>query len=161
MTLKNIYIIILSLVLIFGCQIEGFTQDENKVIISGQVLDSRSGEPVAGANVEIIGGKGATSTNVTGFFELVSPSKIEVPVRISAVGYDNSLSTIPEKELNLSQTFFLKKRVVSLKEITVSGRNSIDAVNLINTLDIQNRPVQNSQDILQNVPGLFIGQHAG
>ena len=33
--------------------------------------------------------------------------------------------------------------------------------NVIGSLDLQLRPVQNSQEILRMVPGLFIGQHAG
>ncbi len=40
-------------------------------------------------------------------------------------------------------------------------RKEINALKTISKLDLQVNPVNNSQEILRKVPGLFIGQHAG
>lgn len=132
----------------------------DEVTISGQILDRESGKPIAGATVKLINGTQTTATNSTGYFELqVQP--IEIEIEITSIGYKSSIEQISKEQLLSKQIFFLSENLVEMEEITVSGSSSIDAVNLINKVDIQNRPVQNSQDILQNVPGLFIGQHAG
>ena len=56
-------------------------------------------------------------------------------------------------------TILLEENVVSLEEITIS--KNLNALNVITAVDIQTSPVNSSQEILQKVPGLFIGQHAG
>ena len=50
--------------------------------------------------------------------------------------------------------------MVTIEEIVVEG-NALHKKNIIGSLDLELRPVQNSQEILRMVPGLFIGQHAG
>ena len=128
--------------------------------IKGQIIDKNSSEPIAGATVQIVGEFEATSSGATGFFELSSTNE-EVELRITSVGYQTMLEKIQVLENSELRKFYLDQDVVSLDEITVSGTTSIESVNLINKIDIQNRTIDNSQDILQNVPGLFIGQHAG
>lgn len=53
----------------------------------------------------------------------------------------------------------LEENMVSLEEITIGKK--LNALNVITAVDIQTSPVNSSQEILQKVPGLFIGQHAG
>ena len=48
---------------------------------------------------------------------------------------------------------------ISLDEVVISPK--VNALNMISHIDIQINPVNSSQDILRQVPGLFIGQHAG
>ncbi len=48
----------------------------------------------------------------------------------------------------------------SLKEVRIDGR-AAGVFRNISQLDIQLRPISNSQEVLRIVPGLFIGQHAG
>lgn len=131
------------------------------VSITGQVLDEETGDPIPGATVTIGNDFEKTTTNSTGFFSSSLDARKRITIQASGVGYKPSSLVIEIDELNKSITFYLEKKTIPLDEITVEGRNSIESVNLINTVDIQNRPVQNSQDVLKNVPGLFIGQHAG
>ncbi|CAL2103089.1 TonB-dependent receptor [Tenacibaculum sp. 190130A14a] len=56
-------------------------------------------------------------------------------------------------------TITLEENLVSLEEITIGKK--LNALNVITAIDIQTNPVNSSQEILQKVPGLFIGQHAG
>ena len=48
---------------------------------------------------------------------------------------------------------------INLEEAVISP--SIDALNLISSINVKTIPVNSSQEILRQVPGLFIGQHAG
>lgn len=128
--------------------------------IKGQVIDKSSGEPIAGATVQIVGGFEATSSSSTGFFKFNSIVN-EIDLKITAIGYETLTGELKPEDYTDTKIFYMKETVVSLDEITVSGSNSIQSVNLINKIDIQNRPIESSQDILQNVPGLLIGQHAG
>lgn len=50
---------------------------------------------------------------------------------------------------------------VTIKEVTIHKNNGSTVFQPISDLDIKLRPVNNSQEILRSVPGLFIGQHAG
>lgn len=52
----------------------------------------------------------------------------------------------------------LEENMVSLEEITIGKK--LNTLNVITAVDIQTSPVNSSQEILQKVPGLFIGQHA-
>lgn len=56
-------------------------------------------------------------------------------------------------------TIVLEENIVSLQEITLNRK--LNALNVISAIDIQTNPVNSSQEVLQQVPGLFIGQHAG
>ena len=56
-------------------------------------------------------------------------------------------------------TITLEENFVSLEEVTIGKK--LNALNVITAVDIQTNPVNSSQEILQKVPGLFIGQHAG
>jgi outer membrane cobalamin receptor len=49
---------------------------------------------------------------------------------------------------------------IKLDEITITSSKN-DVFRTISELDIHLRPINNSQEILRSVPGLFIGQHAG
>lgn len=53
----------------------------------------------------------------------------------------------------------LQEALFSLEEVVVSPE--LDAINVITSIDIETNPVNSSQEILTQVPGLFIGQHAG
>lgn len=56
-------------------------------------------------------------------------------------------------------TITLEENFVSLEEVTIGKK--LNALNVITAVDIETNPVNSSQEILQKVPGLFIGQHAG
>ena len=53
----------------------------------------------------------------------------------------------------------LIENIISLDEVVISPE--LSALNIITEIDLQTNPVGSSQEILQQVPGLIIGQHAG
>lgn len=53
----------------------------------------------------------------------------------------------------------LEEQVFSLNEVVISPES--DALQLLVDINTEQNPVNSSQEILRQVPGLFIGQHAG
>jgi len=53
----------------------------------------------------------------------------------------------------------LQEAQLSLDEVVISP--NIDAIHLLADINVQIQPVNSSQEVLRQVPGLFIGQHAG
>lgn len=56
---------------------------------------------------------------------------------------------------------YLDPKVTSLSEVTINASSNTGIFKTISDLDIHLRPINNSQEIMRMVPGLFIGQHAG
>lgn len=59
------------------------------------------------------------------------------------------------------QVISLRTRISSLNEVVVNATARKGVFHTISDLDIHVRPINNSQEVLRIVPGLFIGQHAG
>ncbi|WP_396191237.1 TonB-dependent receptor [Flavobacterium sp.] len=74
---------------------------------------------------------------------------------ISAIGYNTKIILNFEEIVVLS-----KSKSILLDEVVITTEN-IRKSQIINQIDITNRPLNNSQEILNIIPGLFIGQHAG
>ena len=62
---------------------------------------------------------------------------------------------------NESAIIYLQAKVTSLSEVTINASSNNGIFKTISDLDIHLRPINNSQEVLRMVPGLFIGQHAG
>jgi outer membrane cobalamin receptor len=75
----------------------------------------------------------------------------------SHLGYERQRIILQD----LSKPFRIKLQegAVVLDEVTI--RPEIDALNLFSRVDLLTRPVISSQEVLTQVPGLIIGQHAG
>lgn len=55
---------------------------------------------------------------------------------------------------------YLEAEIARLKEVKIVSDQKVNS-NVISKIDIATRPINNAQDILRIVPGLFIAQHAG
>ncbi|MCH2033052.1 MAG: TonB-dependent receptor [Tenacibaculum sp.] len=75
----------------------------------------------------------------------------------SHIGFESRSYVV--KSLTEELVIKLKLKSIALEEVVLAPR--VDILNLITDIDIQTNPVNSSQDILNKVPGLFIGQHAG
>lgn len=113
-------------------------------------------EPIQGAYVSHLKSKNHRHTDINGVFVFENISKGDT-LAINHVGYDPKffiVATFEEKVI-----IALKEKTISLNEVIVKPK--IDALNLFTKIDIQTNPVNSSQEILQIIPGLIIGQHAG
>jgi outer membrane receptor protein involved in Fe transport len=111
--MKYLVVLFTSLVLI------GSATAQQKFTINGYVIDSLSGETLAGANLSIVGGRGVT-TNQYGFYSITLP-KGNYTFTSSFVGYQQK-EMVVALDSNLSINVSLLPRNVIIENVTVTGR---------------------------------------
>ncbi|OAB80104.1 TonB-dependent receptor [Cochleicola gelatinilyticus] len=97
-------------------------------------------------------------TNSQGTFILDNVS-VNDQIYSSYLGYETFVYTVAEEDLSSEITITLQQSAVSLSQIVISPE--VNTLNQIVSIDLQNDPVKNTQEVLRKVPGLIIGQHAG
>lgn len=119
----------------------------------GVVIDTL-GNTIENAYVYNETTKSHAHTNENGQFILDKTSENDI-LTITALGYKKKTQLVNGSE----KTIILTSSSINIEEIVISKNNN--AISQIMKLDLQNSPVNSSQEILRKVPGLFIGQHAG
>ena len=129
--------------------------------VVGRVLDKSTKQPIVGATVVVADSKKGATTDATGFFQINNLEPNTYRIEVSFVGYlaQNQLIIVKEDETS-NVEFGLAESQVQLSEVKVSASNP-QHQQVISSLDIKTRPINNSQEVLRIVPGLVIGQHAG
>lgn len=140
--------IIIFLLLLFNINIFGQP-------LTGKITDKQK-SPITGAHILNISNGLHTHSDEMGSFTMEAIETGDT-LKISHIGYNPELIVINALELPLSITLDLKS--ISIAEVVISPE--VNALNMISAIDIQTNPVNSSQDILRQIPGLVIGQHAG
>ncbi|WP_298777890.1 TonB-dependent receptor plug domain-containing protein [uncultured Polaribacter sp.] len=142
--------IILLFIFTFG--INTFGQD-----LKGRVLDQFN-EPLVNVYIVSISKDSNTHTNENGHFTL---QKIAVNniIEVSILGFEKKTIKLTKEHLDNGIIITLETKVFQLEELVL--HKEINVLQTIARVDLQLNPVNNSQEILRKVPGLFIGQHAG
>ncbi|KAA2239440.1 TonB-dependent receptor [Chitinophaga agrisoli] len=125
--------------------------------LSGIIFDAKTKFPLEGVSVTVLPANKSTATNDHGRF-FFKPGITVQEIRVSAIGYESR--TLPASELQGAPAIYLTPKHIELSEVKVSA-NPADQYTPISKLDIKMRGINNSQEVLRMVPGLFIGQHAG
>ncbi|OAD46247.1 TonB-dependent receptor [Polaribacter atrinae] len=99
-----------------------------------------------------------THTNETGSF-ILENTAVDNTLKISILGFGTKTLKVTEQDLQNGITIKLDTKIFQLEELVL--RKEINALQTLTNIDLQVNPVNNSQEILRKVPGLFIGQHAG
>jgi hypothetical protein len=127
--------------------------------ISGRVIDKITKEPVEYAMVQLVKNGAAKLSDREGYFDIAVATD-SAELLITGIGYEPSRMVYGKTEKGI--TVELKRGMVNLKELVLtSGHFNNNASNAISKIDLQLRPVKSSQELLRNVPGLFIAQHQG
>lgn len=120
-----------------------------------QFINANTGIPVAGVLMS-----NAQYHYVSDEWGIVLPA-------LTADG-DWEISCIGYAPLKLNSTQFpadgkikLQTTITHLSEVKVAASAKTGVFHTISDLDIHLRPINNSQEVLRIVPGLFMGQHAG
>jgi outer membrane receptor protein involved in Fe transport len=122
--------------------------------LQGKVV-SQQNIPITEAHILNKTDKHHTHSNEKGKF-LMHHVSIGDTLVVSHINYKNKTIIVTDFKPII---IVLEENILSLQEVTISKKRN--ALNVISAVDIQLNPVTSSQDILQQVPGLFIGQHAG
>ncbi|MEO1436563.1 MAG: TonB-dependent receptor [Bacteroidota bacterium] len=123
--------------------------------LTGRILDQQQ-LPLIGAHILQKNGNGHAHSDESGRFELQDVA-IGDTLEISYFGF-LTLDTVIQ---SLDSPFRVKLKETSLQLAEIVIQPNTDALQLIADIDLAVRPVNSSQEILRQVPGLFIGQHAG
>ncbi len=133
--------------------LSGFFCQAQKTI-KGKVVDAISRQPLESVSITDVSVQTVkTTTDQNGNFILKSGTELQ----FSAVGYKILTSTVAA---NSSNTIALQPEPVSLKNIVLES-NAATKFSTISKIDLDLKPVKNTQELLRLVPGLFIAQHAG
>jgi len=125
--------------------------------IEGSITDQK-GRPISVVNVYIGDGLQHTHTNELGFFELKEVS-IGDTLSISSLGFSIKKLVIGKEHFDGRFTIKMDEALYDLSQVVISDAGSTSRQ--LSKLDLKTNPVGSSQEILQQVPGLIIGQHAG
>lgn len=143
-----------SLTLIF---IQSFTHAQT---IKGTVLDQKTGEPLVGANVSVIGTSQKTLVKLDGTFAIRNVKPGTQQIEVSSVGYQ----TIQSEKIILSAgetkqvTLKLKEGSSQLSEVTVNAGRDRETDNFARRLERVSEPVMNvlSAKTIQLLPDITV-----
>ena len=122
--------------------------------IKGKVVDATSRQPLESVSVADVKSQTVkTTTDQNGNFILKSGTELQ----FSAIGYKTITATV---EAKTSNTIALEPQLVSLENIVLES-NATSKFSTISKIDLDLKPVRNTQELMRLVPGLFIAQHAG
>ncbi len=125
------------------------------------VKDSITQLPIQDVTIRIVSTDQVFATDINGFVNITLPKEELTTIQFFAIGYKLKEILVNEHSLNETQCIYLSPKVSSMSEVKVFSKLNTSIFNQMNQLDINYRPISNSQDVLRMVPGLFIGQHAG
>jgi TonB-dependent Receptor Plug Domain/CarboxypepD_reg-like domain len=126
------------------------------------VVDTLNKVPIQSAVVQSEDLKFNQITDENGFVNLTKLHKNTNTIVVHCVGYETKSVLVSDlNATNQTAIIYLHQKISSLAEVTINAGSRIGIFKTISDLDIHLRPINNSQEILRMVPGLFIGQHAG
>lgn len=124
---------------------------------NGRLLDM-SNKPIEGAHVYNLRSKAHAHTNEMGLFH-INETVVGDSIRLGSLGFEPLKTIVTELDSMNVKTFILKESPMVLEGVSLSPKT--DGLKVLSKIDLMVQPVGSSQDILQKVPGLIIGQHAG
>jgi hypothetical protein len=128
--------------------------------IKGTILDQRTGEPLVGANVNIVGTSQKTMVKLDGTFSIKNLQPGNYQLEIVSVGYQTnktekfSLKAGETKQINFS----LKEGSTQLTDVTVSSGRDRENDNFARRLEKVSEPVMNvlSAKTIQLLPDITV-----
>ena len=122
---------------------------------SGIITDAYN-QAIIGAHVNNVNSLSYAYSDEFGRF-VINQTNTGDTLLISHVGFQTTALIVDISDK--AQTVELKETDFSLAEVIISP--NLDALHILTDINVQIQPVNSSQEVLRQVPGLFIGQHAG
>ena len=148
-----------------------FSQTVN---ITGYIKDAANGNPLAGANVIIVGTSIGTAADGNGKYKIANVNAGDYIVKAAYIGYlesIDSLSIVGDKNIELD--FNLNYTTIEGKEVIVTAQakgqmdainkqlNAKSIVNIVSSDRIQELPDANAAETVARVPGVTIKREGG
>ena len=135
-----------------------FSSFAQKLTVNGTVVESKTVVPIEGATIALLPSGQRTVSDERGRFSFKAASASS-QLTIISIGHQTQTLTVEDLR-NANGIVSLPTTAIQLSNITVSA-GAGEQYRPISKLDIKMRGINNSQEVLRMVPGLFIGQHAG
>ncbi|QMU30007.1 TonB-dependent receptor [Adhaeribacter radiodurans] len=133
----------------------------HKISIKGVVYGKNTNTPLSGATVKIVNTSKVSTTDNFGVYIFTNLADGPYELQISYLGYEQSRAkVVVTKAAPAKVVTHLETGNLQLAEVAVSAAQE-KPLNIISSVDLQMRPIQNSQEVLRFIPGLVIAQHAG
>lgn len=126
-------------------------------VLKGFVVDDSTHKPIAGASILALPSSIQITTDDNGFFWIKSNALVD-SLSVRTLGYFPK--TFSLKKTDTVLLLSLPAKQITLEDVTVVA-NISEPRSYISSMDIALRGLNNSQEILRIIPGLFIGQHQG
>ena len=140
------------------CQLKASSQ-KHAASTTGILIDAENRLPIDGASVKNKSTNETATSDEQGLFSLKKIESNSDSIIISVVGYEEKIIVLSELQ-GEQRTVQMKQQAVRLNEVKISVRAG-EQYKPVSKVDIKLRGINNSQEVLRMVPGLFIGQHAG
>ena len=153
--MRKIYLVILFSCLLLA-NVYGHT-----ISIKGVVYAKGTNTPLAGATVKLLNTPNVSTTDNFGIYMFTDLQDGAYELQISYLGYVQSLASVEVTNSATAKVVtHLETGNLELSEVAISATQD-KPLNIISAVDLQVRPIQNSQEILRFISGLVIAQHAG
>ncbi|MBE0646510.1 MAG: TonB-dependent receptor [Bacteroidales bacterium] len=143
---------------------------QGQKVIAGTVTDCNSGKPLSGTNIQILGAGLGTFSGSDGHFILIAQTGERIRLRLSFVGYLNLERTLPSitgsdtirislcmtPAINLMEELFVTATRTPQKPAEIPAR-----IASIPAKEMMEMPVNNTDEILQLVPGIKFDRDFG
>ncbi len=151
MRFKTFLTLVLS---VFSLSLSAGKVEHDIAAIEGHVIDARTKEPIAYANIGILNTTMGTITNSEGDFVFRTLKPGKYVVKASSMGYKSKeITVIVEENKTVHAHFELEESVIMFDEIVVSAnRNEVkrkDAPVIVNVVSQKNFESNNAQDLSQ------------
>ena len=129
--------------------------------IRGTVIEGNRSKPMEGVSIYVPLANLSAVTDAFGrfFIKGIEPGKYNIVV--SNIGFETISDSLKvEDGVTTDLPFVMLSAAVSMADVTVNAKKDQN-LNAISGLDLKLRPVNNSQELMRLVPGLFTAQHQG
>lgn len=130
--------------------------------IAGKVADAKTGEPLPGCNIQIVGTTMGAASNSDGEFFIINVPPGEYQVRATMMGYHSlNYKNVPVMlDLTTRLEFKLNQAVLELgEEVTIVAERPLvqkditSKLSVVNSQELTNMPVGDFQDVLTTKAG--------
>lgn len=135
--------------------------------LAGRILDQRSGEPLPGANVQILGTLRGASADAQGLFKIENVPPGTFSVRASMIGYKSFTADNVQIRPNRTKVVSMKLAETTIEFdpiVVLAGKSKqrLDqaavSISVVSSRDIERRNAVNIIEALESAPGVtFVG----
>ena len=136
--------------------------------IKGRVVDARTGEPLPGVNIQVVGTTLGAATDLDGFYIILNVSPGQYLLKVSYIGHASSTVQVQVVvDLSTTQDFSLTQESIEVGEVTVIAERPVVEMDRTNSAafmsaeQISELPVQSLTDLVQLQAGVVIDSRGG